>query len=324
MISIVKRSGYKAFGLRLLSVIPMPGLLPMAGLDEESADVIIEIGDLSALWFELAATNQGTVVKENLVMFQIKDLATFLVQDGRKIIVSPMKGSSQERISLFLEGHCMAIVLIQRSIIPLHGSAIMIEGKAYLIVGRSGAGKSTLTRVLIERGYSFLGDDVIPVSLSQENYPMVTPAFPEQKMWKEGLCELGMETSSYRLLYEKARKRENSTLEERTKFALPVHRYIDNPVPLGGVFQLVKTEEKEIGISSIEKIDRLETLINHTFRRTVIQPLGLMEWHFKTTTSIANKIKFYQLRRPASHFTAPELATLIEKTVQRECLYDYQ
>ena len=54
---------------------------------------------------------------------------------------------------------------MQRKVLPLHGSAIAINGKAYAIIGDSGAGKSTLALAFLNRGYRLLTDDVIAVSL---------------------------------------------------------------------------------------------------------------------------------------------------------------
>ena len=44
--------------------------------------------------------------------------------------------------------------------------------------------------------------------------------------------------------------------------------------------------------------------------------MGLMEWHFKTSTSIVNNLNLYQLQRPVSSFTVYELQTLILDTIK--------
>ena len=62
----------------------------------------------------------------------------------------------------------MGAILMQRKVFPLHGSAIAINGKAYAFVGDSGAGKSTLASAFLNKGYQLLSDDVIAVSLSQD------------------------------------------------------------------------------------------------------------------------------------------------------------
>ena len=42
----------------------------------------------------------------------------------------------------------------------LHSAGILVEGEAWLFVGRSGAGKSTLSRLSAERGYEILSDEL--------------------------------------------------------------------------------------------------------------------------------------------------------------------
>ena len=104
------------------------------------------------------------VVKENLVMFQIPDIATFLIQDGKTISFLPLKGYDEDIIRIYLLGTCMGSLLMQRKVYPLHGSAVVIDGKAYAFVGESGAGKSTLALTFLNHGYQLLSDDVIAVS----------------------------------------------------------------------------------------------------------------------------------------------------------------
>ena len=78
-----------------------------------------------------------------------------------------MKEADEDKIRLYILGTCMGALLMQRKILPLHGSAIAIDGKAYAFVGDSGAGKSTLASAFLSKGYKLLSDDVIAVSLSE-------------------------------------------------------------------------------------------------------------------------------------------------------------
>lgn len=135
MIHTVKKEIYKAFGLALLSEIPLPEL-PQVSNYENEVDVKIETADLSQLWGELSSPKSVFVVEKELIMFQIPETATFCIQNGEKIIVSPMKGSDQDKIRLYILGTCMGALLMQRKILPLHGSVIAINGKAYAFVGR--------------------------------------------------------------------------------------------------------------------------------------------------------------------------------------------
>ncbi|MNP19818.1 HPr kinase/phosphorylase [compost metagenome] len=235
-------------------------------------------------------------------MFQLPDVGTFCIQGDHTILVSPAYGSDLDQIRLYILGTCIGVILMQRKILPLHGSAIAINGKVYAVVGQSGAGKSTLASVLLNKGYQLLSDDVIAVKLTQDNTPpLVMPSYPRQKLWKESIDQLGMNISDFQPLFER-----------ETKFAIPVaSNFYSEDLPLAGIFELVKAHNDQIGIRRIQGIERISVLHQHTYRKSVIASLGLTEWHFNASVDLLKHIDTYQLQRPNSGFTALELADLL-------------
>ncbi|MGA6841346.1 HPr kinase/phosphorylase [Priestia megaterium] len=307
MINILKKNVYKAFGLTILSEIPLPEL-PQINIESNRTDVVIEKADLSTLWSQYSNRNEDFVIEKDWVMFHMPGTAIFLVQNGRRILVSPINGAHESEIRLYILGTCMGAILLHRKILPLHGSAIAINGKAYAIVGDSGAGKSTLASAFLKRGFQLVSDDVIPVTLNNENTPIVTPSYPQQKLWLESLNHFGMESNNYQPLFVR-----------ETKFAVPVQsQFAVEPLPLAGVFELVKGDKEEIEIYSIQSLKRFYKLYYHTYRNFFIQGSGLMEWHFNTSSKIINKIDFYQLQRPINRFTAYDLTELILNKIKVE------
>lgn len=307
MLQTEKKVVYKAFGLSVVSEIPLPELPQMDNHQVDSIDIEIKTEDLSKLWHELWDGQDEFVIRENLVMFQVPNIATFSMQEGKRISISPMKEYEEDMIRLWILGTCMGAILMQRKVFPLHGSAVAINGKAYAFVGDSGAGKSTLASAFLNQGYQLLSDDVIAVSLSSDNTPIVTPSYPQQKLWQDSLNNFGMETSNYRSIYGR-----------ETKYNVPVpSKYFPDPLPLAGVFELVKTGDGEIEIRRIKKLERFQTLFYHTFRNFLITDLGLVDWHFHTSAAILNRIDVYQLCRPVSGFSAPQLVSLILNTLNK-------
>lgn len=305
---------YEAFGFRIASDIPMPELSVRQEADDmgkagPAPDIEIAVSDLTELWRESKARYGKFNVENGNILFEIPDLAIFCVQEGRKIIVSPAAGASEDEIRLYILGTCMGGLLMQRNILPLHGSAIEIEGTAYAVVGESGAGKSTTSAALLRNGCRLLSDDVIAVSLREgSKVPVVAPAYPQQKLWQESLDRFGDDSAQYRSL----------GLRE-TKFSVPVaSKFLSTPLPLGGIFELVTSDRSDIDLQHVGKLERLPLLYRHTFRHTLIHRLGINEWHLGMTASIASKLPIYRLARPVSRFTAGELASLIQSVAAGE------
>ena len=306
MVNTKTKMTYKAFGFNVSSDIALPELQV---LEEgvHAIDISIEKGDITQLWADSVKLNSYTSISENQVLFYIPETAIYAIRGGKEIIYTPLEGSCDDANRLYLLGSCMGGLLMQRGMLPLHGSAIEIDGKAYAIVGDSGAGKSTLASAFLREGFRLISDDVIPVTIC-EGVPMVTPAYPQQKLWLESLNHFGMESEGLRPI-----------IDRETKFAIPVQsQFVSKSLPLAGVFELVKTENDHLEFLPVSNLQRLHTLYYHTYRNFLIGPMGLMEWHFNITAGFANKIKLFQIKRPVAHFTAPEIASLILSEVHNE------
>lgn len=298
---------YKTFGLSVQSEIVFPELSRDMDQYDERVDILIEKKDSFIIKDKWSFPRNKFIVEDNLVMFDVPNIAIFSIEDGRKITVFIKEGYDEDIARLYILGTCMGALLMQRKVFPLHGSAVAVDGKAYVFIGDSGAGKSTLATTFLKRGYQLLSDDVIAISLSVDQTPFVTPAYPQQKLWQESLVEFGMEASQYRSIYGR-----------ETKFCVPVpSQYFKTPLPIAGIFELVKTEKEEIQVHHLQGLERLQTLSYHTYRNFLIPGLGLWEWHFNTSASIANQIEIFRLLRPISGFSAPQLASIILDTLHR-------
>lgn len=296
---------YKAFGFTITTEYPLPELEPL-NIYLNFPDITIKKGKLEEKWDEVSEPNRYFYIVENLCMFEIPGTAIFQVKNGKEIIVSAVEEAEEDHIRLYLLGTCMGAILMQRRILPLHGSAVAINGKAYAIVGDSGAGKSTTASALLQKGYELISDDVIPVTFTVDDTPVVTPAYPQQKLWQESLNQFGMESNNLRPI-----------IDRESKFAIPVSaQFATTILPLAGIFELVKTEEETTTFTLIQGLNRLHTLFLHTYRNFFLSRAGLMEWHFQTTTKLANKMPFYRIQRSSSEFTANQITDFIINSIE--------
>ncbi|WP_309121668.1 aldolase [Paenibacillus sp.] len=301
---------YEAFGFRVSSEFLMPELTMHE--DRSYADIRIRQSDLSPLWREVDHSGKLVYAVEDRILFRVPDTAIFSIASGNTILVSPSDGMEEDKMRLYLLGTCMAIVLLQRKILPLHGSAIKLGDMAYAIVGESGAGKSTLASMLMRYGYPLVSDDLIAVSFETESGgarrgPEIIPSFPQQKLWSESLRRLEMKIGDYRPLFE----REN-------KYAVPIKdRFYGKRLPFGGVFELVKTEEGNVDVAALRGLEAVRALYRHTFRNFFVPMLGLQQWHLDVSVQLLQCIQVRQLRRPSNGDTIVQLAESIISIANR-------
>ena len=299
---------YQTFGLTICSEIPIQELIPCS--INHNVDVVIEKADLYPIWLKQFEEGSYYVIKPNQIMLHVPDLAIFSVENGNKIIFSPLNENSEDEIRLYLLGTCMGAVLMQRKILPLHGSAIEIDGKAYAILGDSGAGKSTLAKAFLNRGYKLLTDDVIAVTFSNKQEPFVMPSYPQQKLWKESLNNFELESNQFKPL-----------IDRETKFAVPaITQFLDEKLPFAGMYELVITENNAISITEISSMERFNTVFNQTFRNFFLPESELMEWHFDISAQLVSKVPIFKLERPNALFTAYELTEIILSTIKEKVI----
>lgn len=291
---------YYAFGCHVYSEFMLPELCK-----EEKVEVIPELvikeKDLREYWNAKAKANNYFVIERDMVLFHVPNIAIFLIEKGESISITLLSANKMDEMRLYLLGTCMGILLMQKRILPLHGSGIVIEGKVYAIVGDCGAGKSTLARAFLQKGYKLISDDIIPVQLNKDGKPIVIPTYPYQKLWLESLHEFEMTNLSFKPIAYR---------EE--KFSVPIEQQFEtNCLPLAGLFELTKKDGEKIEIKEKRNLERLQILYKHTFRNSFLQPLGLLEWHLITTSKFLESTSIYKIERPKSRFTANELVELI-------------
>lgn len=303
----MKNTVYTAFGLLISSEYRFPELIETYCKEDREIDVIIEVGDLTEYWESLGPQQDYYAENNGDIGFNMPGTAIFLVQEGRRIVISPFEGSDERMIRVYLLGSCMGALLLQRKILPLHGSAVVIQGKAFAFIGHSGAGKSTLAAAMLNIGLPLLTDDVIPVTLNDKNVPMIIPAYPQQKLWKKSIDALGLDGGSYSPLYQ-----------EVDKYAIPVTKqFSPEAVPLAGIFEIRVSRNETTDIQPVLGLHRFPVLTNHTYRNFLVPLLNLEDWHFKMSAQIISKASFMTITRSNAAFTADLLTAQIISMIQK-------
>ena len=146
-------------GLEVATEIELPELLPSVAPDR-APDVTVRRGpvplrpdDPDDRWFFVRA--DGTAIA------RIPDVATFAVRSGADIVVDAVVGADPAAVRVYLLGTTLGTLLHQRGDLPLHVSAVVIDGRAWAFTGPQGTGKSTLAAALhLHAGLPLVTDDV--------------------------------------------------------------------------------------------------------------------------------------------------------------------
>lgn len=185
-------SDYHLFGWRVQSELPLPELLPWQG-DARAPDIVIETGTIPLVEPQLPSFSPAVQVTPTGVRVEIPAVASYWIEAGNRVVVQPTLPEDAADIRVFLLGTVLAILCFQRGLVPLHASAVEIDGRALLISGVSGAGKSTLAAALSARGYRLLSDDLC--ALAMQGQPLsILPAFPQIRLWRDSARQLQVST----------------------------------------------------------------------------------------------------------------------------------
>ena len=173
---------YMAFGLEIASDLAMPEL---ASGGHREPDLVIETGRVAG----------DAVSADRPVMFCFReddggdadtmawhDVARFRISGADRITYEGAPQSGDALVSLPLLGPVMAVLLHRRGLLTLHGSAVVIDGRASVFLGDTGAGKSTTAAALVRAGYGLVTDDIVAVDPGAGGGPIIWPGYPQVKL----------------------------------------------------------------------------------------------------------------------------------------------
>ena len=112
---------YKIYGLSIVSDLRLPEL------PEDEGDGEADVRISGAV---VAGSEEGISFGPDGAVLHIKGIASYLIRDGRGILVDPAPDAVERNVRLYLLGSAFGILLHQRGLLPLHANAIEIDGHA--------------------------------------------------------------------------------------------------------------------------------------------------------------------------------------------------
>lgn len=207
-----------------------------------------------------------------------------------------------QTLNTWLLGTMLAYILQYHGYLVLHGSSVLINGKAVIFSGQSGAGKSTLAASFMQKGYSFLTDDLVVIQPDDQQNYCILPGSKHLKLWSDSLNQLAFDAHNAIPMDLK-----------KDKFALPVTEGIHKiaRVPISHFYEI--NQHHELILKERQTpIQALRTIMNNAYRYFMLEPLGKLPQFLKDCTVLANQISVHQLFRIPDFQMLPKLIQMIE------------
>jgi hypothetical protein len=283
---------YRLFGLTVISELVLPEL-PLA---RGNADVFIQYGKAPLELDNAMLKQENCQAAPSQLLFNVPAAGRFYVKNGNTITIEPVATADEKTIRLFLLGTAFGALLMQRGILPIHGSAISIDGRGMIFTGASGAGKSSLLAAFRQQGASFLTDDVAAVKIDPDGTPWLYPAYPQQKLWRDSADTLELSLEGHSRL-----------LPEMDKYSIAsAEGFSTTAVELAAIFELQPTPCADVSIHTLDKGDTLSVLILNTYRPWLVQGMGLKANHFRQCAKLSTRINGFRLIRTLGIFSLEE------------------
>ncbi len=293
---------YNIFGLNFQSEVIIPGF----GTTKFSrVDVAIHFGNTPDHLDKVISSGVLFESGKQEFLLKLPNVGKYYVSNGNQITIDPNPGASDDEIRLFLLGSVLGTILFQRGYLPIHGSAVEVDGKALMIIGNSAAGKSTLAATLNNAGFPLIADDLSAISLKDSGTCVIHPGIPFVKLWKDTLEVLYSNAE-----YEKVRP-------QILKYLVPVNqgKMVQGEISIQTIINLSTHNNKTIKITPISGADKFSILRDHIYRDQMIKGMDILEKHFLMLSKLANQIRLFQVERPATPLMLEALLDMVIKEI---------
>jgi hypothetical protein len=293
---------YYGFGLDFQSAIPIPEMREgSAGHGEP-----VVIGFASAPCPEgLTHIAPGCVAGPLDFWMDVPAIARLHVAGGSIISIDPAPDATMNDIRSYLLGSAMGALLHQRRLLPLHASAVEINGNATAFCGASGAGKSSLALRLVKRGHRLLCDDICAIDTASGT-PRLWPGLINLKLWRESLEAAGEEHHALQRV-----------LPEQDKYKLPIAGTAEyRSYPLSHIFLLGVSETPHTAITALHGKEGLIALVANTFRGQLVDPMRQNRTHFDQCIATASTARISAIARPWSLSNMEATCAAVETAVR--------
>lgn len=294
---------YSAYGLTFSSALHFPGLFAQS--ESDSADFEISVLPPAASSSADPSAIQCMGASPSKAILSWGTVGDLVVEAGRSITIIPTPEVDDSTCALFVSGAGMGVLLHQRGLLVLHGSAIRVGEGIVGFLGAKGWGKSTMAMAMHRAGYPLVADEHLVIAFSEDGCPSVLPGTSPVKLWDDALAVVG------------------GTPEESIQVRPGVSKYYSSsPLPdtrqrpLKHLFVLDRGERHAIEAlsSSGAFFGVAPHLYVHRFGTPFLLDTGATHV-FRRLTEMVRKVPVSRLIRRPDLSQLPEIVSLVESSI---------
>jgi hypothetical protein len=304
---------YSLAGLRIVSDLPLPGLVPCGYGSEVSTwdEIVIRRARVPASLSAVRAAFPGGQCNENELLLIIPGVGKYLLRHGNEILVEQAPSSNPPELAAYLLGTMFGVLCHQRTITPLHASAIDFADGSVAFIGESGAGKSTLVASLASRGHEVIADDICFLKLGNKREVQAWPGVNRIRLWQDAVTALGCKRAGIERVWN-----------GWTKYFIPVHRERNplGPRRLHRVYQLHTARDDSLPtLNRLHGAAAIEVLMQNVYRIDLAEQMGLKSAAFILCAAVARTVPVFRFSRPISFNALRQGVDLLEDHLRDIC-----
>lgn len=206
------------------------------------------------------------------------------------------------RAEIHLIGIAMAIWLELAGVLALHGSGVVVDGRAIGLLGGNRSGKSSLALHLMGLGATLLSDDLLAIR-QQGGSIEAAPAYPQVRLWPqeaEGLVGTAQGFERAHPDFDKLRI---------PLSAVNLGEFAEGAVPLEALYVLDDpTGSGEGGLSLQQAVIEMT---RHSFAASFLSALGVQQSRLARLASLARSVPVRWIAPDRAGATLQKLAEVV-------------
>ncbi|MEM8972460.1 MAG: hypothetical protein AAGD43_10410 [Pseudomonadota bacterium] len=289
---------YLMSGLLVQSRIHLPGATALnVSHTKNPADVTIEQVDQPLRIPNARSRYPWGEFADNDFLFRPLQGLAIRIRNGDEITFNQADKITDSQVRLFLVGTAWGVLCHQRSLVPLHASAVACDGGAMAFAAPAGTGKSTLAAALALRGYPLVADDVCVIKRDEESgVPMLYP-FPAKgmKLAADAAAKLGL-TPGERLPVVGGR--------DKSYVHVPSVENSNEPLPLRGFYAMSEAVGPTDSFSKLAGSELISHVMANVYRIEYIECIRSIAPLAEQVFQICRHVQGYsfQISHDLKHF----------------------